>query len=52
MKMLVVAFIIGLITVVTLCVGDFYYEAQEYDGVYTDSVEVPVVDVNIYDFKK
>jgi hypothetical protein len=51
MKMLIVAFIIGLVTVATFCISDFFHDAEIYDKSNIDTIEVPVVETNIYEFK-
>jgi hypothetical protein len=52
MKALIVVFIIGLVSTATICLGDFYKDAEIYDDDQTDTVEVPVVDTNIYEFNQ
>ena len=50
MKLLIVSFIIGLVSVAAISVGDFYKDAEVYDN--TDSIEVPVSKVNVYHFNQ
>ena len=52
MKALIVVFIIGLVSVATICLEDFYKDAEIYDDCKTDTVEVPVVDTNVYEFNQ
>ena len=52
MKALIVVFIIGLVSGATICLGDFYKDAEIYDEGQTDTIEVPVVETNIYDFEQ
>lgn len=52
MKALIVVFIIGMVTMATLFVSDFYHEVQVYDGINVDTIDVPVVETNVYEFKQ
>ena len=52
MKVLIVVFVLGLISFATICLGDFYKDAEIYDDGQTDTVEVPVVDINVYEFNQ
>lgn len=52
MKVLIVVFIIGLVSAATICLGDFYKDAEIYDDGQTDTVEVPVVETNVYEFNQ
>jgi hypothetical protein len=52
MKALIVVFIIGLVSVAIIFLGDYYKDAEIYDNYKTDTVEVPVVDVNVYEFNQ
>ena len=51
MKALIVVFIIGLVSAATIFLGDYYKDAEAYDKIDTDTVEVPVIETNIYNFK-
>lgn len=52
MKALIVAFIIGLVSAAIIFLGDYYKDAEIYDDDQTDTVEVPVVEVNVYEFNQ
>ena len=52
MKMLIVVFIIGLLSVTAMYVGDFYYDVEMHEGIGVDTTEIPVVDANIYKFNQ
>lgn len=51
-KALIVVFIIGLVSAATIFLGDYYKDAEAYDKIDTDTVEVPVVETNVYEFKQ
>jgi hypothetical protein len=46
-KALIAVFIIGLISVTAICLGDYYKNGK----IDTDTIEVPIVETNIYNFK-
>lgn len=51
MKALIAVFIIGSIFVTAICLGDYYKNVKAYDKIDTDTIEVPIVETNIYNFK-
>jgi hypothetical protein len=50
MKALIVVFIIGLVSAAIIFLGDYYKDAEDYDEIGTDTVEIPVIETNIYNF--
>ena len=55
MKALIVTFIIGLVTVAYMYVGEYYKDIKVFNDIEnaSDTVDVPVLEnVNLYEFKQ